>query len=111
MAFLAIDSIEVEVQTSNANEEPLLVGDKVRGFFGNLRTTYITQKRTWKFVSGPMTESASNTIRAKNGTFVTIAGSFASGSITALLTVTNAQYIDDQGIDFWRYLSLTLEEQ
>lgn len=111
MAFLTIDAIEVEIQTSSANEEPTLIGDKVRSFAGNLRSTYSAQKRTWKFITGPMEEISSNIIRAKNGTFVTLAGDFAPTGVIALLTVTNAQYIDDRGIDFWRYLSLTLEEQ
>lgn len=111
MAFLSIDGTEVEIQTVNAIEEPLLIGDKVRSFTGSLRTTYSDQKRVWKFLTGPMLEADSNTLRAKNGTFVTCSGDFAPSGVSALLTVTQAQYIDDQGTDFWRFLQLTLEEQ
>lgn len=112
MAFLEIDAIEVDIQTGNAVEELDMIGDKVRSLSGTLRSTYISEKRIWKFLTGPLSETESNTLRAKNGTFVTLTGDFAVDiSIEALLTVTEVPYIDNKGIDFWRYLQLLLEEQ
>jgi hypothetical protein len=112
MAFLEIDGIPVDVQTTSATEKPLLIGDKVRTFFGNLRSTYITQKREWPFLSGPLTQAEYDTLMAKNGTFVPVTGDFFTGAtITAMVTFTENPYIDDRGISFLRYMNILIEEQ
>jgi hypothetical protein len=112
MAFLEIDGIEVDIQTTAASEKRLLVGDKVRTFFGNLRSTYIAQKRSWPFLSGPLTQTEFDTLMAKNGTFVPVIGDFfTEASITAMVTFTEAPYVDDRGVSFLRYINILIEEQ
>lgn len=112
MAFLTIDSIDVDVQTSSQGEGNELIGDKARMFDGSLRSTYITNKRKWTFLTGPLSETDANTIRAKSGYFILASGDFIPDVfINALLTVNDVQYVDNKGIDFYRYLNLLIEEQ
>jgi len=113
MPFLAIDGVEVEIQTVNANESPELIGDKERMFAGNLRSTYRASKHKWEnLLTGPMENSAVDALMAKNGTFVVVTGDMIPVTyIDALLTITNSQYIDRNGVDFVRYLSITIEEK
>lgn len=111
MPFLTIDGSEVEVQTSQATEKPQLIGDKVRAFNGDLRTTYITVKRNLNFLSGPLIPADAITLLNKNGTIVLVAGDCIPASGNYLVTFEDAQYIDDRGTTYYRYLDILLEQQ
>jgi hypothetical protein len=114
MAFLTIAGTAVDV-TDFQEDAPEEIGESVRAFAGNLRTTVRATKRRWKAVTRPMLPADVLALRAlfEGGLHVWCGGTALDGAtVLCRLTLDSVGYVKDyaSGVRHQRVLSLTLAE-
>lgn len=114
MAFLTVASIDLGILHAGASQqESEPVGQAKRSFSGALRSSRRDFKRKWKFVVGPVSQAAHNTLRAAveaNGGIVTCTGvALDSANVDCMVTIGAAEYVRD-GSGHLRTLELALDE-
>jgi hypothetical protein len=115
MAFLTIAGIDVEVLANEADDnEPIEMGEDVRTFNNNLRTTIRNPKLSMRFRTGPMTVTAANTLIAAitGGAHVPVTGDALNAvSITARVRYSFSRIADDSQLrGHQRLLDLVIEQ-
>lgn len=115
MAFLTIAGTSYPVQTQSAQEnESEYVGEKVRAFANNLRSTRLatSKKRSWAFVLGPFSRATYNALRAATDgdVAVNISGDALDGAVvSSIVSVASGQYLRD-ALGFLMVAQVTIEE-
>lgn len=115
MDFLTVAGISLYILVAGATQqESEPIGQAKRSFSGALRSSRRNFKRKWRFVVGPVSQSAHNTLRAAveaNGGIVTCNGvALDSTNVDCMVTIGAADYVRDGDTGHLRTLELLLEE-
>jgi hypothetical protein len=101
MSFLVVGSVVVDVRSDSASQpESDVVGETMRTFAGNLRSTRRAAKRNWAYTTRAMTFAEENTLLSvigspDGGAFVACSGSFTNNgpAVTCQVTITNREFV------------------
>lgn len=111
MPFLVVNSVTVEVEAEEMEEEHLELGEFVRAFDGtamsSARTTY---KRNWRVRTAPMaTATADTLVTALKGAPPLACSGDLTGSINAVIRDIKVHQIPNSG-GFYEAVSFSIHE-
>ena len=114
MAYIIINGLTVEVQSTAAPRSRERIGEVVRSFGGTLRSTVRAIKRQWgPYETPPLTDTEAEALVTAVGLGIqTVSGDVIGASITADVEITGERDIKDvrEATDFRRIVTFIVRE-